>query len=130
MKITKKMRNDIILIAVILVVSLVGILILRLTEKQGSYAVVKLRGEVVAEYPLDKNAVYELKGVTSKEGEPITNVLVIENGEAYLSDANCPDKTCVKKGKIKYVGQSITCLPNELVVKVVGDTDGGVDLVS
>ena len=111
MKITKKMRNDIILIAVILVVSLVGILILRLTEKQGSYAVVKLRGEVVAEYPLDKNAEYTLNGGT--------NILVVENGGAYMKWADCPKQVCISHGFISSVGQFIECAHNKIDIIIV-----------
>ena len=58
-----------------------------------------------------------------------TNILVIENGEAYLSYANCPDHTCVRTGKIKYTGQSIVCLPNRLSV-IVRSADREIDLIS
>ena len=55
--------------------------------------------------------------------------MVIKDGYAYLTYADCPDHTCVKTGKIKYAGQSIICLPNKVAI-IVREKDSGVDLVS
>ena len=59
-----------------------------------------------------------------------TNKLTVENGAAYMSYSECPDHTCENTGKIKYVGQTIVCLPNYLTVTVVGESDNSVDFVS
>ena len=83
--------------------------------------VVKINGEEVAKYPLDKNATYTLNGGT--------NILTIKDGFAYLTDADCPDHLCVKQGKISKTGQVITCLPNKLTVTVYG-AEKDVDLIS
>lgn len=117
-----KYRLDIIVIASILVISLLILLIVSLAKKEGSVAVVEVNGVTVGEYSLWKKAEYSLNGGT--------NVLVIENGVAYLNYSNCPDHTCEKTGKIRYVGQSIVCLPNKVAITIKGDTSGGVDLVS
>ena len=69
-----------------------------------------------------QNGTYPLNGGT--------NTLVIENGAAWLSHANCPDELCVKQGKISHNGQVITCLPNKLTVTVYGAAQNDVDLVS
>ena len=84
--------------------------------------VVKIDGNDVATYPLNKNATYTLNGGT--------NILTIKDGFAYLSDANCPDHLCVKQGKISKTGQVITCLPNKLTVSVYGAEKLDVDLIS
>ena len=117
-----RLRYDLILIGVLFAVSLAVLLITTLTRRDGGYVEIEKSGKVIASYSLSINAEYELNGGT--------NILVIENGEAYLKDANCPDKTCVKTGKIRYVGQSIICLPNEISITVRGNSDGGVDFVS
>ena len=118
----KKYRLDVIVIASILVLSLLILLVVTLTKKEGSVAVVEVNGVTACEYSLWKNGEYSLNGGT--------NVLVIENGVAYLNYSDCPDHTCEKTGKIKYVGQSIICLPNKVSITIKGDTKGGVDLVS
>ena len=117
-----KIKPDVIVVAAILFVALVSLILIFVLRKPGGVAVVEVGGEVVGEYPLYQNGVYPLNGGT--------NVLVIENGVAYLSYSNCPDHTCERTGKIRFVGQTIVCLPNKLSVTVKGESEGGVDLVS
>ena len=117
-----RLRYDLILIGALLVISLGVLLITTLTRREGGYVEIEKNGELIATYSLSVNGEYSLNGGT--------NVLVIEGGVAYLKDANCPDKTCVKTGKIRYVNQSIICLPNEISITVRGGSDNGVDLVS
>ena len=114
-------KRDIILIASILIVAIAFFLIVELTKEEGAGVTVKVDGVKVAEYSLAKDGTYPLNGGT--------NILVIEDGRAYLSDANCPDKLCVHQGKITMTGETITCLPNKLTVTVFG-TEQSVDLVS
>jgi len=114
----KRLRYDILLICVLLFVSLAAVGITLLTRGEGASVIVEINGEKAAEYSLASEGEFALNGGT--------NILVIKNGEAYLTYADCPDKVCVHTGKIKYVGQSIVCLPNRLSVTVIGD--GGVDL--
>ena len=82
---------------------------------------VRVDGQVTERHSLAEDGVFPLNGGT--------NTLVIENGEAYLCAADCPDHLCVKQGKIRYDGQTITCLPNRLTVTVEGGKSDGVDFV-
>ncbi len=118
----KKYRLDVIVIVAILLISVSLLLIMTLTKKEGAVAVVEIDGKTVVEYSLSVNGEYSLNNGT--------NVLVIENGQAYLNYSNCPDHTCEITGKIHYVGQTIVCLPNKLSITVKGNAEGGVDLVS
>lgn len=118
----KKYRLDIIIISAILLFS-VGLLLVSLLSKEvGNTVVVEINGKTVATYSLNQNGEYSLNGGT--------NVLVIEDGKAYLNYSNCPDHTCEKTGKIQYVGQSIICLPNKIAITIKGEAEGGVDFVS
>ena len=38
-----------------------------------------------------------------------------------MEDADCPDKVCVKTGKIKSPGQTVVCLPHRVVIEITGD---------
>lgn len=112
----KKLLSDIILVGVLLLVSLSVFLIWYLNGTDGSTAVVSVDGDVVAEYSLAIDGVYYLNGGT--------NVLVIEDGAAYIREANCPGyQDCVETGRISRVGETIVCLPNKLVVEIVGEGD-------
>lgn len=50
-------------------------------------------------------------------------LMVSENGEIAVIWADCADQVCVKMGKIKLIGQSIMCLPNHILVQVMGESD-------
>lgn len=56
-----------------------------------------------------------------------TNILYIKGGYAYMYDADCKDKICIKHGKINVAGQSIVCLSNKISITVCG---GNYDVVS
>lgn len=114
-------KRDFILIGVILAIALVllGIWLI-VNNEEGAYVIVRIDGEDVAKYRLDKDGEYSLNGGT--------NILRIEDGKAYLTDANCPDHLCVKQGKIYKTNQTITCLPNRLTVTVYG-AEESIDLV-
>ena len=118
----KKYRLDIIIVAAILLVSVALLLVMTLTKEEGSLVVVEINGATVATYLLDENGEYSLNGGT--------NVLVIEDGKAYLNYSNCPDHICENTGKIQYVGQTIICLPNKIAITIKGEAEGGVDFVS
>ena len=88
-----------------------------LSNKAGSIVVVTVEGEEYARLPLDTDT--RLK-ITVEDGY---NLLVIEDKKAYLLDADCPDRLCVKMGSIEKSGQSIICLPHKVVVEIEGGED-------
>ena len=109
-------------IAGILLVALSIFLVILFTREEGSCVVVKIDGNEIATYSLDKDGVYELNNGT--------HVLHIENGTAYLTEASCPDHVCINQGKISYNGETITCLPFRLTITVSNDKEPSVELVS
>ena len=113
-------KRDIILILSVLIIAGALFLVLEMSKSEGARVIVKIDGVEVAEYSLSENGSYDLNGGT--------NILVIENGIAWLSDATCPDKLCVHQGKISKTGEVITCLPNKLTITVYG-AESDVELV-
>ena len=107
----KKIIFDTILVLALLVISLSALYFVFSNRNIGSTVRVSVDGETVAEYSLYKDGEYSLNGGT--------NVLKIEDGRAYMIFADCPDKTCVRKGKIYYIGDDITCLPNRVRVEIL-----------
>ena len=117
----KKLLADLCVILAMLLLAGVLFLALRLGREEGGVAVVRVDGRETERHALSVDGVFPLNGGS--------NVLVVENGEAWLSEADCPDHLCVKMGKIRYNGQTITCLPNRLTVTVEGGESNGVDFV-
>lgn len=118
----KRLRADIILIASLLLISAIALSVILITRKSGAYAVVTLDGKEVGRYSLSKDGEYTLNGGS--------NVIAIEGGRVYMKYADCPDKTCQRRGGISHSGESITCLPNKINVSISGAPSDGVELVS
>lgn len=58
------------------------------------------------------------------------NEFVIENGEAYMLDADCPELTCLDEHAISHVNETIVCLPNQFHLLVVGNEEVEIDAIS
>lgn len=48
-------------------------------------------------------------------------VFEAENGRIRFIESSCPDKTCVHTGWISSVGDTAACLPNKVLIKIIGD---------
>ena len=117
----KTHRNDVLLVAGLLILGGMLALFLYATRQAGGCVSVRVDGELLMELPLDQNT-----QVVLGEGEH-TNTLVIENGTARVVEASCPDQICVNQGVVRYAGESIVCLPHKLVVTVEGGQADDVD---
>ena len=119
---TKLNKNDILLIIVVIFLSVCALIGYRLFYHQsGSFVQVTVDGKVYKELPLDEDNVILI------EGKGGTNKLSIHNGYADMTDADCPDKLCVKQKKIHYNGESLICLPHKVVVTVISDKESQLD---
>lgn len=122
----KLRKADLLLLAAALVFGAVLAAVLLLRSPGGTVQV-RVAGAVTAGYPLDVDASYTITGVNGG-----TNLLVIEDGAARIEEASCPDGVCVHTGRIRRNGQSIVCLPNQVVVEIVSETENssGVDMTA
>ena len=119
----KKYTRDLILVGALLLVALLLFFLVRNGQDRATgtdaVAVVTVDGAEVGRYPLYKSGTFPLNNGS--------NILVVENGEAWVSEANCPDKVCMGMGKISRNGEFIACLPNRLIVVVEGGEPALVD---
>ncbi len=118
-------KRDLILIGIVLAVALIALAIVQLFKEDGAYVCVRINGVEVATYSLSVDGEYPLNGGT--------NVLKIQNGEAWMIEADCPTRgqtRCTAQGKISKTTESITCEPNKLTVVVRSGQMPDVELVS
>ncbi len=108
-------RADLILILGFLLLAAVLLCVRCMTRKEGGYISVSVDGEVIGEYSLLTDTELCLE---SADGG--YNLLVIKDGCASITDANCPDKLCVHQKSIRYNGETIVCLPHKIVITVSG----------
>lgn len=49
------------------------------------------------------------------------------DGSICFEESNCPDKICIRAGRLRTVGQSAACLPNRIIMKIVPKNGRGAD---
>ena len=119
----KNYRRDLLLVGLLLLAALLTYFLMRPEQREeGAVAVVTVDGEEIGRYPLGESGVFPLNGGS--------NILVIEDGMAWVSEANCPDKICMGMGKIHRNGEFIACLPNRLIVVIEGGEASTLDAMT
>lgn len=83
------------------------------------------RGQVVQTVELDR--LTEEMTVTV-EGDYHLTILLDRDG-VRVAESDCPGQDCVHTGTITRAGQSIVCLPEQVVVQLTGGGGGGPDAV-
>lgn len=94
-------------------------------SENGSAITVTVDGQLYGTYTLS-----EPREIPIRLDGGISNVIVIEDGSAFMKDADCPDKLCMRQGAISRDGQTIVCLPHKLVVEVTGGEKEAYDSIS
>lgn len=113
-------KADILLAVCLVVLSACGLFLLGGGSGQ-KVVIIKQGSTVVYSGPLSQD-----KTVTV--GGDYTNVIEIKGGEVYYSFSDCPNKNCVKMGKIHDFGQ-IACAPNKTIV-MIENAGGGADAIA
>ena len=115
-------KGDEILIGVVLLLAGLAFLWMQLTASEGSKAVVRIDGQETAVYDLNEDINVTIEGINGG-----SNTLVIADGQASITEANCPDKLCVNQGEIHRAGETIVCLPHRVVIEIQGGEESAVD---
>lgn len=113
-KSNRKILYDVLLIMGILAAALAGYVLITFFGSSGQTVVISQDNTVLAEKPINVNDIFEISG------ENGYNRVVIDNGEVYMENADCPDKICVKTGHISKAGETIVCLPHKVVIEIKG----------
>ena len=114
-------KNDVLLILGLLLCAVSLWLFLR-PGGTGAYVAVSQDGIERFRLPLHQDQTMEI----SDAGLGY-NTLVIEDGKAYIRDADCGDHTCIHTGKISREGERIICLPHKLIIEIIGGDASGMD---
>lgn len=111
-------KNDIIVCIVAILVSGIALWFCGHKTPGQEVSVTTSKGE--ERYSLNENRTIELEDTGR-------NVIVINNGAAYMQEADCRDQICVKHKPISKNGETIICLPNDVFVTVKGGKDAEID---
>ncbi len=111
-------KKDFIIIVLLCLIAL--LIFLFLPREKGERVEISVNGKAVFSAPLATDFEKTLNcGVT----------IICDGKSAYFIHSDCPDKVCIKAGKLSMSGEWAACLPNGVVLKIVGK-DGKADTVS
>ncbi len=111
-------KADIVLIVVLLLSAPLFLLLNRhFSAEKGVYAEIYHNSVLV----------YRIKLSTAKEGSfsiPGVPKVVFHqyaDGSIAFIKSDCPDKICIRSGRLKNAGQFTACLPNKVMLKIVSE---------
>ena len=103
-------KKDFILILIVLVVGFAGLILVNSTDK-GKTATIKVDGKEFETILLQNDTLINVNGV----------VVVVKNGEIYVTQSTCTDKVCMRSGKASKTGEGIICAPNRVSIQIDGN---------
>lgn len=125
----KNLKNDLILLGGFLLTAflfwLIPFLLNKLNNNLPATLAVYQDGQRIADYSLREDQTLAIPWE-----EEYYNLLLIENGEASITDADCPDQLCVRQRSISRKGESIICLPHRLVIQIESNEESELDAVT
>ncbi|MFA5635297.1 MAG: NusG domain II-containing protein [Anaerovoracaceae bacterium] len=113
-------KSDVVIIAVILLVSLAFWLVYDSVSNDRSVkAEIYYYDRLAETISLDGSE----ESTFSISQNPNVIFRVDEDGNIAFIASDCPDKVCVNTGKIHRVGEYAACLPNGIILKIVPEGD-------
>ena len=114
---SKGLKIAYMIFAVILAAAIAGTVITFSSSASQAVEIIS-GGEVL--YTIDLSHVSD-KTIRVEQGGNY-NIIEITEGKIHVSEADCPDKTCVHMGFLQG-GAPIVCLPNKLVIRYAQGAD-------
>jgi hypothetical protein len=113
-------KTDLVIISVLMFIGVVSYYTWpKLFSEKGTLARIYHEQTLIAEIDLTKQP----EGRIHIPDHPAVVVWMYSDGSIAFIDSDCPDKLCIKMGKIKMAGQSAACLPNHVIIRVYGSDD-------
>lgn len=107
-------RADVILILILVVLGAGSWFAVRFLKDQNSPSAIKIRTS-------DEKFEIPLKDTSLVIPGPLGETEVrIEDKKVWVTKASCPNKLCMRQGKISRPGEAIICLPNRIVISIQG----------
>lgn len=121
----QKIKADLIIIGCVLLAALFFFLLPLVYRETGEAYVIVSQDGTGTKYPLSEDETFS---VIRKDGG--YNLIMMQDGCVSVTDADCPDQLCVKQREISKNGESIICLPHELVVQIASGKESDLDAVT
>lgn len=115
-------KGDKILIVTIVIISVISLGFIKRTGSlyDQKYISVQVNGNEYKRIIFDKSIIGKTIPIETEFGY---NLLEIGDGEVKVIEASCPDKLDILQGTITKPGELIVCLPNRMIVEIIGSSE-------
>lgn len=110
----KTAKADIILVCSVVLAAVVMLIFTGMSKKDGKSFEISVGGKVYGTYSLSDDTRIDVDGLC---------VVCVKDGSVYVESSMCKGGDCVHHKPINKSGQSIICLPNSVVIRVLGDAE-------
>ncbi|QAT43937.1 NusG domain II-containing protein [Aminipila luticellarii] len=117
-------RADIILAVILILLGGLVSYVAAQGDSRGDMVLITVDGKEYGRYSLSEN-----RDIVVKQNGHMNKILIRE-GMVSMGAADCSNQICVNTGTIEKTSQSIICLPNKVVVQIIGKEEAGYDAVS
>lgn len=117
MKLLKALKKgDFIIFAVILFIAVICLIPFINTQYDQLICEISQDNKIINKIILNKGYKDKIT-IETKNGN---NVICIDDNSVWFEHSDCPDQICVNTGKLTHAGQIAVCLPNKVIVKLIG----------
>ncbi len=117
-------KADIILFIVIVVVGLALSIWSLSVNDSGTDVKVTVNGKLYGTYSIAEDQTVVVRQ------DSHSNKIIIKDGKVSMAFSDCHNQDCVLHSPISQTNESITCLPNRVMVTVESEEGGGYDVIS
>ncbi len=115
-------KKLVIIFASVFVVFAIAACVINSIQPDEKVAVITVNGEEFKVVDLTQEQSFD---ITTEHGK---NTVMVKDEQIYMKDADCPDKLCVRHGKLQNKYDAIVCLPNKIIIDYKNEAD--IDAVS
>ena len=109
------LKGDKFLLLFLLVILLGAFFAFRQEAGEGCLAEITVDGELYKRVQLTGHQGREELLVETSRGK---NLIIVEGESIWVEEADCPDRICVKTGRLAHPGETAACLPHKLLIEV------------
>lgn len=117
-------KCDIIIICIVIAISTICWIIYK-AAFSGKQAVAEIYYKSALVETIDLSAGIERTFSIPQNDKVIFHVY--KDGSICFEESDCPDKVCIRAGKLDTVGEFAACLPNSIVLKIAAKNHQGSD---
>jgi len=116
--------GDKLLIISVVIIGLMSFFLISQLKSAGEFVVVSVDGNEQFHGALSTNDTIIVHGPVGR------SVIEIHEGKVRMLHSDCPTKVCVRTGSVHRQGEVIVCVPNKVLVQIMGKKKTNFDVIT